>query len=235
MDLTFFQIKTTILGINDYIQSLNFGIFFLVSVAAIAFSSYVFYSILVDKTFRKKSKLEKILFASAVAISLVFILQIILAGDIRPNLSAEKIARLFGESLCNGRTEEITERINRVLTDGYHDRFFTDWGEKSKEFTDIQSSADEFDLIEYHYKNLNMNDSERCTVIIQTTKILNIAEAEDADDILQSDYNFIIGLTKVSIPSRFLGNYMRWKISSFSYKKSMPYTMKEWFERFKQP
>ena len=245
-----YKIQSTILRIHEFkdsITSLNFGIVFILSLAAFIFSIYCIYSVFISKDFGNRSKVEKIIFPPALVLSLVFILDLILAGDIYPNLSAEKLARLFAESLCDDEIEEFTDWKNKdtdrckVLTAEYRDQFFKDWKEKSKEFTDIHSSADDFDLIEYHYKHLNITDFEKCLVIIRSSKILNaleilnMKERDAFDKILHIDYDFEIGLIKVPIPSRFLGNYMRWRIFSFAYEKSKPYTMKEWLEQFEQP
>lgn len=223
-----YTIQNTILKFHDFISSLNSGIYFLVSVAAIIFSSYVLYSIFFDKTFGEKSKLEKILFVPALVISLVFILDMILAGDVYPNLSAEKTARLFAESLCNGRIEEIADRKNKLIAPDYHDKFTADWNQKYKEFIDIQCDADDFLLVEYHYEYLNISSPKKCMVVLRTLKIVDIPKK--VDDITQCDYDFRIDLIRVPIPSRFLGNYVRWRINSFSYKRSKPYTMKEWLD-----
>jgi len=223
-----YTIQNTILKFHDFISSLNSGIYFLVSVAAIIFSSCVLYSILFGKSFGEKSKLEEILFVPALAVSLVFILDMILAGDIYPNLSGEKIARLFAESLCNGRIEEITDRKNKLISPDYHDKFTADWSQKYKELINIHCDADDFLLVEYHYEHLNISSPEKYMVVLRTSKIVNIPQK--IDDITQCDYDFKISLIRVPIPSRFLGNYVRWRINSFSYKKSEPYTMKEWLD-----
>lgn len=227
-----YTIQNTILEIHNFISSLNFGIYFLVSLAAIIFSCYMLYFIFVHKKFGEKTKLEKIIFIPALLISIVFILDMILAGDIYPNLSAEKMARLFAEDLCAGRIEEIMKDKNKILAPNYHDAFTLEWTQKSKEFADIRCEADDFIMVEYHYKFRNINNLESCTVVLQTFKILNIPK--NVDDIEQCDFDFEIALTKVAIPSRFLGKYMRWRISGFSYTTSKPYTMKEWLNSIKR-
>lgn len=87
-------------------------------------------------------------------------------------------------------------------------------------------------MLEYHYKYQNISNTENCTVVLRTSKILNISK--NVDEIEQCDFDFEIRLTKVAIPSRFLGKYMRWKISAFSYTTSKPYTMKEWLDSIKK-
>jgi len=227
-----YTIQNTILEIHNFISSLNFGIYFLVSVAAIIFSCYMLYSIFAHRNFGEKTKLKKVIFIPALLISMVFILDMVLAGDIYPNLSAEKMARLFAEDLCAGRTEEISKDKNKILAPNYHDAFTLEWTQKSKEFADILCQADDFIMLEYHYKYQNISNTENCTVVLRTSKILNISK--NVDEIEQCDFDFEIRLTKVAIPSRFLGKYMRWRISAFSYTTSKPYTMKEWLDSIKK-
>ncbi len=228
-----YSIQNTILEIHDFISSFNPGIYFLVSAAAIIFSCYMLYSILIGD-FGERAKSEKVILIPALIVSLVFILDMILAGDIYPNLSAEKMARFFAEDLCKGKTQEIIKDRNRVFTPDYYEDFSLEWAEKSKEFADIQFQCDaaDFFMVEYHYKSEVISYPESCSVILRTSKILNIPK--NPDEIEQCDFDFHMRLTKVAIPSRFLGNYVRWRIGNFSYTKSKPYTMKEWFDRFKK-
>jgi len=243
------KVHYTILRIHEFLYSiaaLNFGTFFILSLAAIIFSIYCINSFFINKDFSTKSKLEKIMFPPALVFSLVVILDLILAGDIYPNLSAKNMARSFTETLCYGDIEELTDPKNKetdrckVLTVEYRNQFYKDWKERSKEVSDIESDSEYFDLIEYNYSHLNITDPERCFIRLRTSKIINIPEilnmkeGDILNKILNVDYDFKVDLIKVPIPSRFLGNYMRWRIFSFSYEKSKPYTQKEWFERFKQ-
>lgn len=152
----------------------------------------------------------------------------VLAGDIYPSLSAEKMARLFAEDLCAERVQEISKDKNKILAPNYHDAFTLEWAQKSEEFADILCQADDFIMVEYHYKHRNISNPENCTVRLRTSKILNISK--NVNEIEQCDFDFEIHLTKVAIPSRFLGKYMRWRISGFSYTTSKPYTMKEWLD-----
>ena len=229
-----YSIQNTVLEIHDFINSFNPGLYFLVSVAAIIFSCYMLYSIFAHRDFSKRAKSEKLIFIPALVISLVFILDLILAGDVYPNLSPEKVARFFAEDLCKGKIQEIIKDKNRVFTPDYHDNFSLEWAEKPKEFADIQFQCDaaDFFMVEYHYKSGFISYPESCSVILRTSKILNIPK--NPDEIEQCDFDFHMQLTKVAIPSRFLGDYMRWRIGKFSYTKSKPYTMKEWLDRFRK-
>ena len=217
-------IRSSILKIIDFIRSLNFGTYFVVSVAAIIFSCSILYSIFVHKSFDKKTNLEKIIFIPALLISVVFILNMTLAGDIFPNLSAEKMARLFAEYLCSGKIEEVSK--DNVIAPSYLNAFTLKWNQKHNDFSDIQCRADDFIMVEYHYKYENVSNIEGCVVVLQTSKILNILKS--VDEIELCDFDFKIHLTKIAIPSRFLGKYVRWRIIDFSYVKSETYTMKEW-------
>ena len=220
----FYSIQNSILKIYNFIGSLNFGIYFVVSIAAIIFSCSMLYSIFVHRNFGKKTNLEKMIFVPALLISVVFILNMTLAGDISPNLSAEKMARLFAEALCSGRIEEVSK--GNIIAPNYHDAFTLKWDQKYKDFSDIQCGSDDFIMVEHHYKYGNISNTEGCVVVLQTSKILNILKG--VDEIELCDFDFEIHLTKVAITSRFLGKYMRWRIIDFSYVKGETYTMKEW-------
>jgi len=222
----FYSIQNSILKIYNFIGSLNFGIYFVVSIAAIIFSCSMLYSIFVHRNFGKKTNLEKMIFIPALLISVVFILNMTLAGDISPNLSAEKMARLFAEALCSGRIEEISK--GNIIAPNYHDAFTLKWDQKYKDFSDIQCGSDDFIMVEHHYKYGNISNTESCVVVLQTSKILNILKG--VDEIELCDFDFEIHLTKVAITSRFLGKYMRWRIIDFSYVKGETYTMKEWLD-----
>jgi len=226
----FYSIQNSILKIYNFIGSLNFGIYFVVSITAIIFSCSILYSIFVHRNFGKKTNLEKIIFIPTLLISVVFILNMTLAGDISPNLSAEKMARLFAEALCSGRIEEVSK--DNIIAPNYHDAFTLEWNQKHKDFSDIQCGADDFIMVEYHYKYGNISNTEDCVVVLQTSKILNILKS--VDEIELCDFDFEIHLTKVAIPSRFLGKYMRWRIIDFSYVKSETYTMKDWLDNIEK-
>jgi hypothetical protein len=223
-------IRSSILKIYNFFLSSNFGSWIVVSFAAIIFSCLMLYSIFVHKNFGKKTSLEKIIFIPALLISIVFISTMTLAGDIFPNLSAEKMARLFAEALCSGRIEEVSK--GNIVAPNYHDAFTLEWNQKHKEFSDIQCGADDFIMVEYHYKYGNISNTEGCVVVLQTSKILNILKG--VDEIELRDFDFEIHLTKVAILSRFLGKYMRWRIIDFSYVKSETYTMKEWLDNIEK-
>ena len=224
-----YSIQNTILEIDDFISSFNPGIYFIVSVAAIIFSCYMLYSIFVHRDFGERTKSEKVIFIPALVISLVFILDMILAGDVYPNLSAEKIARFFAEDLCKGKIREITKE-NAILAPEYRERFAKEWGLESKGFSDIcgYSKADDFLLIEYHYKRSDLPYIEDCTVVLRTWDYLNVDEyIRKEEDLIERDIDFKIHLTKIGISSRFCGMYMRWRISGFYYTKSKAITIKE--------
>jgi len=136
------SIQNSILKIYNFILSLNFGSYFVVSVASIIFSCSMLYSIFFHRNFGKKNNLEKIIFIPALLISIVFISTITLAGDISPNLSAEKTARLFAEALCSGRIEEFSK--DNAIAPNYHDAFTLKWNQKYNDFSDIQCGADDF-------------------------------------------------------------------------------------------
>ena len=223
-------IRNSILKIIDFIGSLNFGTYFVVSVAAIIFSCSMLYSIFVHKNFGKKSNLEKIIFIPTLLISVVFILNMTLAGDISPNLSAEKMARLFAEALCSGRIEEVSK--DNFIAPNYHDTFTLEWNQKYKDLNDIQCEADNFTMTEYHYKYENVSNIESCVVVLQTSHILNLPKSIDETELC--DFDFKIHLTKIAIASRFLGKYVRWRIIDFSYVKSETYIMKEWLDNIEK-
>ena len=223
-------IRSSILKICNFIGSLNFGTYFVVSVAAIILSCSMLYSIFVHKNFSKKSNLEKIIFIPTLLISVVFILNMTLAGDISPNLSAEKMARLFAEALCFGRIEEA--RKDNFVAPNYHDAFTLKWNQKHKDFSDIQCEADNFTMTEYHYKYDNISNAESCVVVLQTSHILNLSKSIDETELC--DFYFKIDLAKIAIASRFLGKYVRWRIIDFSYVKSETYTMKEWLDNIEK-
>jgi hypothetical protein len=223
-------IRSSILKIYNFIGSLNFGTYFVVSVAAIIFSCSMLYSIFVHKNFGKKCNLEKIIFIPALLISVVFILNMTLAGDISPNLPAERMARLFAEALCSRRIEEISK--DNVIAPSYLNAFTLKWNQRYSEFSDIQCGADDFIMTEYHYKYDNINNDKSCVVVLQTSHILNFPKS--VDEIELCDFDFQIHLTKVAIASRFLGKYMRWRIIDFSYVKSETYTMKEWLDNIEK-
>ena len=223
-------IQNSILKIYNFIGLLNFGTYFVGSVAAIIFSCSMLYSIFVHRNFGKKTNLEKVIFIPALLISVVFIVNMTLAGDISPNLSPEKMARLFAEALCFGRIEESSK--DNIIAPNYHDAFTLEWNQKHKDFSDIQCGADDFIMVEYHYKYGNISNIESCVVVLQTSKILNILKS--VDEIELCDFDFKIHLTKVTITSRFLGKYIRWRIIDFSYVKSETYTMKEWLDNIKK-
>ena len=223
-------IRSSILKIYNFIGLLNFGTYFVVSVAAIIFSCSMLYSIFVHKNFGKKSNLEKIIFIPTLLISVVFILNMTLAGDISPNLSAEKMARLFAEALCSGRIEEVSK--DNFIAPNYHDTFTLEWNQKYKDLNDIQCEADNFTMTEYHYKYENVSNIESCVVVLQTSHILNLPKSIDETELC--DFDFKIHLTKIAIASRFLGKYVRWRIIDFSYVKSETYIMKEWLDNIEK-
>jgi len=83
------------------------------------------YSIFFHRNFGKKTNLGKIIFVPALLISMIFILNMTLARDISPNLSAEKMARLFAEALYSGRIEEFSK--DNAIAPNYHDAFTLKW------------------------------------------------------------------------------------------------------------
>jgi hypothetical protein len=89
-----------------------------------------------------------------------------------------------------------------------------------------------FFLIEYHYESKGIGGHENCRVVLQTSDFSKIPN--NIHDLEQFDIDIEIRLSKVSIPSRFLGNYVRWRIGGFSYTKSKPYKMKEWLDRVRR-
>lgn len=222
------EIQYHILKICEFMDSFNFGLYFLVSVAAIIFSCFMLHSIFGRKDFREKSTLQKVALIPALAISLIFIMQMTLGGDVSPNLSAEEMARYFAEYLCKGKTEY---KKNRVLAPEYHEDFVSEWAPRRKEFSGIYTESDDFFMIEYHYIDRNILSPEKCTVVLRTSKILSLGKT--AEEIEAVDIDFEIRLQKVSIPSRFLGKYRRWRISGFSYTKSEPSSLKQLFDKLK--
>lgn len=168
------------------------------------------------------ARLEKVAFGAAVVLSLVFAVVMILAGDVYPNVSPERMARLFAERLSKGKVEDITQTENKIFTPEYYERFVNDWNRVPKQILPVQWDADDFGLIEYHYLNRNIDRLETCKVVLRAVRNLNLLS-----DLEFRDVDFEIILTKTLINSRFLGSYPRLRISGFSFSMGKPYKFKE--------
>jgi hypothetical protein len=136
-------IQNKILEFHDIIGSLNFALYFLVSITAIVFSLCVLTQIFHKKGFGMMSRSKKLIFAAAALISIIFTLDMILAGDIYPSLSPESMARSFAKHLSNGEVEEITIK-NKVLAPEYHGAFASGWQHASEDLARIQCEAKDF-------------------------------------------------------------------------------------------
>ena len=189
-------------------------------------------SIFFNKDFKEKQKLEKIFFIPAAIISLIFIINLTLCGDITPKLTAEEMARRFAYRLCDG-SEFIYNYGNKIFTQEYQKKFYNDWEKKLRgtKVFDCNPDVSEFEMIEYHYERKKFTGYEKCKVILETSKFVEVS----AEPLLAifCDIYFHIQLTKIPTQSKYLGNYMRWRISGFNYSKSKPYTLKENFEKMK--
>lgn len=223
-------IQNYILEYYLFINSLNFGVYFIATIASI-----IYLIIFICTKNEPKSKLKKIIFVPALLVSLTFILGMIIAGDIRSEFSAEKTARIFLGELCNDGIENIIENKNKVFTPNYCEQFVDYWKHDFKKIRNICCDAfgEDFFLVEKHYELLNIGIPQQCMVVLEITHFLNLPDIKKDADIVQCDYYFRIDLKKLAVKSRFLGNYLIWKIDSLSYDKSEPYSMKEWLDQLK--
>lgn len=180
-----------------------------------------------------KSKLKKIIFVPALLVSLTFILGMIIAGDIHSEFSAEKTARVFLSELCSGRIEGVIEHKNYFFTPDYCEKFVENWENDFKEIGDVICESEDFILVEKHYELLNISFPQQCMVVLESTHFLNLPDIKKASDIMQCDYYFRIDLKKIRVPTRYLGDYLVWKVDHFSYEKSDPYSLDEWLDQLK--
>lgn len=220
-----FKIQNYLLKLNEFTDFLG-GIYFLVAIASIIFSIYMLKSIFFNKDFKEKRKLEKIFFIPAAIISLIFIINLTLCGDITPKLTAEEMARRFAYKLCDG-SEFIYNYDNKIFTQEYQKKFYDNWEKKLRgtKVFDYNPDGPEFEMIEYHYERKKFAGFEKCEVILETSKCVEVS-GEPLLAIFRDIY-FHIQLTKIPTQSKYLGNYMRWRISGFDYSKSKPYALKE--------
>lgn len=231
-----YKIQNIILDLYEFLTSIHEGIVAVLFLVAIFYSLYMIYS-LWNKEWNERTRIEKIFFIPSLGISLLFIALLIFAGDVHPNISAENTARLFAEDVCFGRIEDITKDRDRILTPAYYDNFINEWNREYKNFSDIQCDANNFLLVEYHFKQRDFAEPEKCLVVLRTSDFLtDIFElpSKEPNEIEFCDYDFEIYLMKVALDSRFLGKYMRWRVNDFSYLKSEPYTIKEEMEKFEK-
>lgn len=75
------KIQHLILKFFEFLDSINLGFYFLISLAAIIYSCFTLHSVFFRKNFREKTTVQKLVLISALTISLIFISHIILAGD----------------------------------------------------------------------------------------------------------------------------------------------------------
>jgi hypothetical protein len=211
-------IQDTILRIVEFTHTLG-GLYFLICIVSIVYSIYVVHSLFVKRDFKGKTKSAKALSVAAIVISIFCLIEITLAGDVTHDMSPEETGRAFGGMLSQGA--DLHDYRDKVFTPGYQTNFFDEWENNLEELVGCNP---DFDLIEYHYKSGNVRHLEEFQVVLRTSKLLHESEKIEASRF--SDYWFHIHLNRIPISSRFLGNYMRWRISAFSYTTSEPYTLK---------
>jgi hypothetical protein len=211
-------IQDTILRIVEFTHALG-RLYFLICIVSIVFSIYVVYSLFVKRDFKGKTRPTKALSVAAIVISIFSLIEIILAGDLTRDISPEETARTFGGMLSQG--VDLRDYKDKVFTPSYQTTFFDKWEDKLEELVGCNP---DFEVIEYHYKSDNVHHLEEFQVVLSTSKLLH--ESEKVENSRFSDYLFHIHLNRIPISSRFLGNYMRWRINGFSYTTSEPYTLK---------
>lgn len=191
----------------------------------------IIYSInyLAKKT-KQKSKIEKIIFIFAISLLIIFILELVIAGDLEPNVSAEKTARWFAKYLCDG-TLKVNDKLKKRILD--HD-YIKEFDQQILEFEHKASfkfevKADDFHKVEEHYYWYFPEHPPKYIFVLETSEIVEILKK--LRDVLMYDIHIKINLKLVLLSSRFLGKYKRWHVCGFSITKSKPYKFKERWKR----
>lgn len=229
-----YEAQEYILRIHEFIHSFGVPIVIFGTIAAVVYSGYMLRSLFVIKDFREKSKVEKAILVPALTLSIFFPIDLILAGDIYPNLSAKMMVRTFAVQLSEGRMEDIVKEENKILAPDYHNEFVEQKALILKDFKNVASNPDDLDIIEYHCKYphrklqlptrpIDLSEPERCRVVLRAIQFIS----SKGEKRLLRNIDLDIDLTMVVIPSRFLGNYLRWRVSGLSYAKSEPYKIRE--------
>lgn len=103
------------MGFYDLISThINVGLYLIVGVAAVIYCCVQLPKVLARRTGRRMPVREKVTFVLAAAVSVIFGLDFLLAGDVYPKFAPEEMARLFAETLSKGRIEDIIGGGNKV-------------------------------------------------------------------------------------------------------------------------
>ena len=244
--------RATIFATSDLVNW-HFGLFFVLSVAAIIFVASELHRIVFRKELHEISRAEKIMFVPASGIVLVFLLMMTVAADVPPDFGPEKTALLFGEDLCAGDADAA----GCLVEPNYRGTSYVDWIEEHEEWRGIPSPHPDEPAIPstspWLYKGCEHKLTEAadhidCTIVLSTMKradeeateqlLRSAIESELGDGLFRQtmdqieycDVYFEIRLSKVRIPTRFLGVRACWRVTNFSYTEGDPHTMKQWFD-----
>ena len=184
--------------------------------------------------FEKVSTAEKVIFLPALSISFIALLNLVVAGDIPANLTAEAIARDFSYLSSIGKVEKFNRQF---LSKNFQTSLLKNYKTEYKEVSTLHCLPDDFSLLEYRYKSCEIGKPDTGYVILGTQEIVDIDTSKathTSESIRFRDWTFRLTLVKAILTSRFLGNYSRWVIYDFSYHSGQPYLLKDWLIRFKR-
>lgn len=213
--------------INDFLHSFQLLVF-IIGIASFIFSIYVVTSISRKSQGDKISTTEKVIFLPALSIPFIALLNLVVAGDIAPNITAEVIARDFSYLSTIGQVEKFNKQF---LSRNIQTSFIKNYKTKYKEISTLRCLPDDFSLLEYRYKSGGIRKLDTCYVILSTQEIVDIDTSKatnTSESIRFRDRTFSLTLVKAILTSRFLGNYSRWVIDDLSYHSGQPYLLKDW-------
>jgi hypothetical protein len=213
-------IQQLLLSFHEFLDSLGFGIVFILLISSLIFAIYFIYILFIKKSFNQLTYNKKVVFVICAFFSLLLIFEFIASYDIYPNLEPDVLARSFAENVCSGEINDmIKENDNSYLAEDYYYSFLSTWRPISNQF------AQWFDHIEY-YQNWrsslhkiaeqysNKGYHEAYAVFFQITPITSSTYTPEFDLLLK------ILLSKRTVKSKFLGSYERWRVVNFELEKT---------------
>lgn len=168
------------------------------------------------------TRTDKVAFVVFLAISLTWVLDWILAGDLYEDHPPEIVARLFACAFCNGRLHEGASGMGYYVAPAYQEAFAQKWCAKGKEFSRaLPPEPARFELVEEHY------EQEKCFIVLRAGMLLKVSSrtaarfltvTKDGRAFVQHDLE--ICLERTPLQSRFLGQYLRWRVRDLHCTRS---------------
>jgi hypothetical protein len=214
-------IQQFLLSFHEFLDSLGFGIVFLLIISSLIFAIYFSYILFMKKSFHQLTYTKRVIFAICAFLSLLIIFEFIVSYDIYPDLEPEVFARSFAENICSGKINDmIKENDNNYLAEDYYYSFLSTWRPISNQFGQwfdhieyYQNWRNSLHKIDEHYSNKYYH--EAYAVFFQITPITSSTYTPKFDLLLK------VILSKRTVRSKFLGSYERWRVVDFEFEKTL--------------